>query len=108
VCRLPFASILGVASTTSTSDLLAGMCPNGDREGLILYLQLSGLVEPSGGGPAIPFSQAGVCATRDSNNNCTAYRSDYSYFEISYRCTNCNVTPCPPSSSTTTTSTTTV
>lgn len=107
VCRLPFASILGVDGTTSTTDLLAGMCPNGDREALVLYLQLSGLVEPSAGGPAVPFFQARVCETRNSNNKCTAYRSDYNYFEISYRCTDCNVTPCSPSSSTTTTTSTT-
>ncbi|KAK4124414.1 hypothetical protein N657DRAFT_572153 [Parathielavia appendiculata] len=41
-CKLPFSDVLGVSSTTPVKDQLTGMCPNGDREGLILYLQFSG------------------------------------------------------------------
>ncbi|KAK3332678.1 hypothetical protein B0T19DRAFT_381272 [Cercophora scortea] len=96
-CRLAFTDILGVPSTTSIVDTMAGMCPNTDREGLGLYLVFSGLVEPIGGGAAIPFQQQFPCTSRDSDGSCTAWDTTYPYTEISYRCTNCNVSPAPPS-----------
>ena len=102
-CSLPFSTILGVPGTTSTVDLLHGLCPNGDREALALYLQFSGLVEPVGGGPAIPFVQQYPCASRASDRSCTSWNTGFPYIEAAYRCTNCNVTPCPPPSTTTTT-----
>ncbi|KAK4096149.1 hypothetical protein N658DRAFT_459203, partial [Parathielavia hyrcaniae] len=41
-CKLPFSEVLGVPAFTSSKDQLMGMCPNGDREGLILYLRFFG------------------------------------------------------------------
>ena len=105
-CSLPFSTILGVPGTTSTVDLMQGMCPNGDREALDLYLQFSGLVEPTAGGPAIPFVQQYPCASRASDRSCTSWNTALPYIEAAYRCTNCNVAPCPPPSTTTTSTTT--
>ncbi len=54
VCKLPFSDILGVSSpTTSLRKLLAGMCPNGDRAGLGLYINF--LERPGESNPARGF-----------------------------------------------------
>lgn len=99
-CSLPFSTILGVPATTSTIDLMHGMCPNGDREALAFYLQFSGLVEPTAGGPAIPFVQQYPCASRASDRSCTSWDTSFPYIEVAYRCSNCDVAPCPPTSTT--------
>lgn len=100
VCKLPFASILGVPSSTSLTNLFAGMCPNTDREALGFYLQLSGIAEPASG-PAIPFVQQYPCASRTNDRKCTAWKTNYPYIEVAYRCTNCHVAECPPPPSST-------
>ncbi|GAB1320497.1 hypothetical protein MFIFM68171_10707 [Madurella fahalii] len=99
VCKLPFSDILNVSSTTGIKDLLSGMCPNSDSEGLGLYLQFSGNVK-SAAGTLLPFRQQYPCASRDSNRQCTAWNNNYDYIEISYRCTKCNVLPCTTATST--------
>jgi hypothetical protein len=104
VCDLAFSDILQVAPTTSIPALMAGMCPNGDREALGFYFQLSGLVEPVGGGPAIPFTQQYPCASRASDRSCTSWDTRYPYIEVAYRCTNCNNADVCTSSSTSTSS----
>ncbi|KAH6623692.1 hypothetical protein F5144DRAFT_595815 [Chaetomium tenue] len=42
LCKLPFSDILGTSAASPVKDLLAGMCPNGDREALGFYLEFSG------------------------------------------------------------------
>jgi hypothetical protein len=93
-CDLPFHDILGVPSTTPIRDVMTGMCPNGDREALGLYLKFLGLLEPIGGGPSISFEQQFPCFTRASNGSCTALNEAFTYIEVAYRCTKCNVHPC--------------
>ncbi|KAK3387777.1 hypothetical protein B0H63DRAFT_509500 [Podospora didyma] len=99
ICKLPFSDILGVSPTTSITNLLAGMCPNGDREGLVFYFEFSGTVQ-STGGPLETFNQQYPCTTRQ-DRTCTAWDTSYPYFELSYRCSKCNVSPCPPPPSST-------
>jgi len=98
VCKVPFAEILQKPTSTSIKDLLTGMCPNGDREGLGLYLAFSGTVLAPGSAVEIPFKQQYPCkaGARDTNRQCTEWNTDYDYFSISYRCTKCNVAACPP------------
>ncbi|KAF6813867.1 hypothetical protein CPLU01_14551 [Colletotrichum plurivorum] len=111
VCKLPFNDVLGLSSTTSIQDILAGMCPNGDREGLGFYLQFSGQVESIDTATPIKtvhtFAQEPVCTQRDSERRCTAWNPTYDYIAISYRCSKCNVTPCPTPTSTANTTPTT-
>jgi len=97
-CELPFNEMLHAPHATSIAGLLAGMCPNGDREALGLYLAFSGTAEPVGGGAALTFQQQPPCKTRASDRSCTAWASSpTSHIEVSYRCTKCNVNPCPSS-----------
>ena len=103
VCDFTFNEILQASPTASIPSLMAGMCPNGDREGLGFYIQLSGLAEPVDGGPAVPFVQQYPCTTRAGDRSCTSWNTDYPYIEVAYRCTNCNVSPCAPSTTSTTT-----
>ncbi len=93
-CDLPFHDILQVAANTPTIGLMAGMCPKGDREALGLYLQFFGLVQPVGGGPSISFLQQLPCLARASNGTCTALNHAFTYIEVAYRCTKCNVHHC--------------
>ncbi|KAM7200369.1 hypothetical protein V8F20_005346 [Naviculisporaceae sp. PSN 640] len=99
-CKLPFSDILGVPSTTPLRDLMAGMCPLNDREAFIFYLQLSGVVEPVGGGPAVPFVQQYPCTSRNGDRQCLAWDTSYPYIEMAYRCSKCEVAACPSSTST--------
>lgn len=102
VCKLPFSTILGVPSSTSLLDLFAGMCPKTDREALIFYLQLSGLVAPvDGNGPDVPFVQQYPCTSRTPDRQCTAWDTNYPYIEVAYRCSKCEVAACPPPPSST-------
>ncbi|KAL2133516.1 hypothetical protein VTI74DRAFT_2242 [Chaetomium olivicolor] len=95
-CRLPFSDILAVSPSTSTKDLLSGMCPNGDREGLVLYLSFTGeATSTSNPSITLPFAQLPPCTTRDSSGQCTARDTTYSYIETAYRCSNCGVAACP-------------
>ncbi|KAL0943578.1 uncharacterized protein CTRU02_201465 [Colletotrichum truncatum] len=109
VCKLPFNDALGLTPTTSIKSALAGMCPNGDREGLGFYLQFSGQVESVDSATNIKtvhtFVHEPVCTQRDSRRSCTAWNPTYNYFAISYRCSKCNVAPCPAPSSTSSTET---
>ncbi|KAG7286007.1 hypothetical protein NEMBOFW57_008304 [Staphylotrichum longicolle] len=105
ICDLPFNQVLQKPTTASIPELMAGMCPNGDREGLGFYFQLSGLVEPVGGGAAIPFVQQYPCTSRDGSRQCTSWNTQYPYIEVAYRCTNCQVSACPTSTTPTPTPT---
>ncbi len=98
VCDLPFNKILNAPDTSSKTQLLAGMCPNGDREALGLYLAFSGEAEPVRGGLALPFHQEPPCLKRASDRSCVQCASaPTTYIEVAYRCTKCNVNPCPTS-----------
>jgi hypothetical protein len=103
VCKLPFSDILSVPPTTSTRDLLAGICPNADREALGFYFQFSGQVRCDEDSKISSLHQQYPCKSRDSNRQCTAWDTSYDYIEVSYRCSKCNVSPCPGSSTTTST-----
>ena len=106
LCTLPFSNILGVPSTTTVKNLLGGMCPNGDREALGLYLQFAGEISSTTNTPASAiFSNEPPCTARDSNGECTARDTNTPYIEITYRCSICNGATCP-STTTFTTSTT--
>ncbi|KAK3314575.1 hypothetical protein B0H66DRAFT_520634 [Apodospora peruviana] len=95
VCKLPFTDILNKPSSTSITDLLSGMCPNGDREGLGFYLAFSGEVDSSTG-VVETFQQQHPCTSSRTNNICTSWSDLAEYIEVAYRCTNCRVTPAPP------------
>lgn len=97
VCKVPFVDILHKPVSTSTKDLLAGMCPNGDREGLGFYLAFSGTVSAPGSNQDIPFKQQYPCkpGARTTDRKCTKWDTNYDYFSISYRCSKCRVDPCP-------------
>jgi hypothetical protein len=98
VCDLPFSDILQVPGTTSKTGLLWGMCPNGDREALDFYLAFSGWAKPVGGGSSLHFQQEPPCKTRAPNGSCIACAtSPMDFIEVAYRCTKCNVNPCPTS-----------
>ena len=97
-CTLPFSTIF-YSPWSPIKDLLGKMCPNGDREGLIFYLEFSGWIKPASGvGAPIRFSQQAPCTARNSNRVCTAWSTGCDHIEITYRCTKCNVSPCPTSS----------
>ncbi|KAK3996646.1 hypothetical protein QBC44DRAFT_257385 [Cladorrhinum sp. PSN332] len=100
-CKLPFTTILNVSPTTSTKALWAGICPLGDREALSFDFQFSGDVTSTSSGDVLPLHQQFPCASRNSNRQCTAYKTDYDYTQVAYRCSNCYVAPCPTTSSTT-------
>ncbi|KAK3898859.1 hypothetical protein C8A05DRAFT_18618, partial [Staphylotrichum tortipilum] len=111
ICSVQFTSILGVSKSTSIKHLMAGMCPNGDREGLDLSLQFSGALKPKAGGSDINFVQQFPCTTRAADRSCTAWDTSCHHIEVAYRCTNCNnpchSNSCTPSTVTVTTTTTT-
>ncbi len=107
VCDLPFSTILAVSPSTSIPDLMAGMCPNGDREALDFYFQFGGLAQPDDGSPVIPFQNTPPCTARAADRSCTAWDGNTQWTEVAYRCTNCNVSPCQSSSTTSTTTCTT-
>ncbi|KAK0667302.1 hypothetical protein QBC41DRAFT_228756 [Cercophora samala] len=104
LCKIPFNEIVHASSHADIKHLLEGMCPNGDREGFILYLQFSGSVVVPGSHKLIHFQQQFPCKPggRDKHNKCTSYDCDYDYFEITYRCSRCQVAPCKPPCDTTT------
>ena len=95
---LPVYNIIEKPSSTPIRDLMAGMCPNGDREALGLYLEFSGQVK--GADESVwPFVQQFPCTSRAPNRSCTAWNTTFPYIEVAYRCTNCNVNPCQSSAS---------
>jgi hypothetical protein len=97
VCKLPFNEILSKPGTTSAKDLMSGMCPNGDREGLVFYFQFSGTVAEITDPAAIaPFQGRPPCTTRSTDRQCTAWDDTYDYIEVSYRCSKCEHAVCPP------------
>lgn len=103
-CKLPFSTILNKQSYSTIPDLMAGMCPNGDREALDFYLQFSGkaqYTDSNGAVSTVSFKNLPPCTSRDSNNKCTTYSTSISYFEMTYRCSKCETAPCPSSSSST-------
>jgi hypothetical protein len=94
-CKLPFSDVLGKSSTTPIKDLLAGMCPNGDREGLALYLQFSGEVQSTADSSVASFANQPPCTARTSSGECTARDATTKYIEVAYRCSTCvNTNPC--------------
>ncbi|KAK4215065.1 hypothetical protein QBC37DRAFT_313080 [Rhypophila decipiens] len=104
ICKLSFADILNVPSSTSLLDLLAGICPLTDREALIFYLELSGTAVPVGGGDAVTFTQQYPCTQRTNDRQCTAWNPEFPYIEVAYRCSKCEVAACPPPPSSTSSS----
>lgn len=100
VCVVPFSDILGVPSTTGILDLLSGMCPNADSAAQGFYLQFSGQVTDASS-TVFDLHQQYPCTSRDSTGQCTAWNSSIPYTEIAYRCSKCNVAPCPPPPTTT-------
>ncbi|KAH7020830.1 uncharacterized protein B0I36DRAFT_333240 [Microdochium trichocladiopsis] len=107
VCVLPFASILGLTGSVATTDLLAGMCPNGAREALDLFLSFSGSAQATGSSTTVDFNSLPPCTTRDASGTCTASSTTQNYFEMSYRCSSCEAAPCASSSSSSTSTSTT-
>ncbi len=108
ICTLPFSDLLGVPASTSVQDLLAGVCPNGDREALGIYLEFSGEISSATNTPASAiFSNSPPCTARDSTGQCTARDASIPYIEMAYRCSICQGTACPSSTSTAETSTST-
>ena len=98
VCKLPFSTILGVPDTTSTVVLLEGMCPNGDRDALAFRLQLlefAGAAAPDSGGDPVEFRLNPPCRSRAPDGSCKMYFGGPPQTEVTYRCTKCNVGPCP-------------
>ncbi|KAK4167212.1 hypothetical protein QBC43DRAFT_286138 [Cladorrhinum sp. PSN259] len=101
VCKVSFVDILGISGSADLKHLLHGMCPNGDREGLNLYLAFSGtVVVPAYPHKEIHFQQEYPCqpGARDRFRQCTSFNHHYNYIQVSYRCSKCDVTPCPSSS----------
>ncbi len=92
-CSLPFSTIF--PPTTNDVALLGKMCPSGDREALVFYLEFSGVLQSVHDGSFITFVQQYPCSSR-SNRLCTAWNTSYSYIEATYRCTKCDATPCSP------------
>ncbi|KAJ9658215.1 hypothetical protein H2201_007888 [Coniosporium apollinis] len=98
-CTIPYSQI------TSSQDALNGMCPYGAREGLIFYLYTNAQLTDA----------AGTVVKGEGRLSCTDYPTcsnyhQYTYWELSYRCTNCPVvttTASPTTASPTTPSTTT-
>ncbi|KAH7018549.1 uncharacterized protein B0I36DRAFT_336188 [Microdochium trichocladiopsis] len=90
---------------------MAGMCPNGDREGLDFYLAFFGQVEsvdPSTGAvTTTTFKSLPPCTARDASGQCTSYATTPDYLEMMYRCTKCAAAPCKTTTTTTTKSTST-
>ena len=93
VCRLPFASVLGVSRDTGTVNQLLGMCPNGDREAMGFYLKFTGEVRADGNGggsgAVLPFRQQYPCAKRDEGGVCTEWATVHDYFGAMYGCARC-------------------
>ncbi|KAJ9633689.1 hypothetical protein H2199_009257 [Coniosporium tulheliwenetii] len=94
-CTIPYSQI------TSSQDVLNGMCPYGAREGLIFYLYTNAQLTDA----------AGTVVQGEGRLSCTDYPTcsnyhQYTYWELSYRCTNCPVvtttaSPTTPSSTST-------
>ncbi|KAK3899980.1 hypothetical protein C8A05DRAFT_36395 [Staphylotrichum tortipilum] len=82
-CAVPYDKI------TPNPDVLAGMCPNGDREGLVLYLTTTAkLTSPATG--LLPAA---------GRLSCTDYptcASHSPFWALSYRCTKCPPPSTPP------------
>ncbi|KAJ9653679.1 hypothetical protein H2201_009115 [Coniosporium apollinis] len=94
-CIIPYRQI------TSSQDVLGGMCPYGDREGLIFYLHTNAQLKHA----------AGTVAQGQGRLSCMDYptcssRYSHTYWQLSYRCTKCPVVS-TTSSSTSATSTST-
>ncbi|KAK4095844.1 hypothetical protein N658DRAFT_403318, partial [Parathielavia hyrcaniae] len=84
-CKLPFDQVLGVSPDTAAKDQLMGMCPNGDREGLVFWFRFQARVYPTDDHPDNVYY-----ADTDPHGT-------YSPFEMQYRCTTCvNESTCPP------------
>jgi hypothetical protein len=99
LCKLPFSDILGVSPASPIKDLLAGMCPNGDREALGLYLQFSGEVASTTDATTTTtttFNNAPPCIARDTAGVCVSRSTTTPYIGIVYRCSTCAVAACPP------------
>ncbi len=98
VCSVPFSTIFPYAENKQCV-LLGKMCPNGDKEALIFYLEFSGKIQSVNGGDYITFKQQYPCAAR-SNRDCTALNYSKNFIEVAYRCSKCDVSPCPISAPT--------
>jgi hypothetical protein len=94
-CTLPFSSITGLSSS-AIGGLLAGMCPNGDREGLGLWFEFSGAVTSTADSTVSTVANSSPCVSHDSTGACTARNTDIPYFAMVYRCSMCNIAACPP------------
>ena len=99
-CQIPYSSI------TSNSNVLAGMCPNGDSQGLTFYLYTNAQLNNVNGTGSVPAEGRLACADYPT---CSSYLS-YTYWELAYRCTDCptvsSSSSSTPSSSSSTSSTT--
>ena len=92
VCSVPFSTIFPDAENEECI-LLGKMCPNGDKDALIFYLEFSGKIQSVKGGEWYPFKQQYPCSAR-SNRVCTALDTSKHYIEVAYRCSKCGVSPC--------------
>lgn len=95
-CTLPFGDITGLSPASSIKDLLAGMSPNGDREGLGLYFEFSGVVTST----SAVVANSSPCTARDSSGACTARNKDIPYIAMVYRCSTCNIAACQATTTT--------
>lgn len=96
LCKLPFSDILGTSAASPIKDQLAGMCPNGDREGLGFYLEFSGEVESTADASTTTFANQPACTSRSSTGQCLSRDTTTPYIGVVYRCSTCNVAACPP------------
>ncbi|KAK4231116.1 hypothetical protein QBC38DRAFT_466869 [Podospora fimiseda] len=104
VCKVSFGNILGHnGGGGDLQKLLSGMCPNGDREGLSIYLGFSGtaVVTKYPASKEYYFRQQYPCkpGARDRFRQCTSLNPNFNYTQVSYRCSKCasSVDSCPPS-----------
>ncbi|KAH7027162.1 uncharacterized protein B0I36DRAFT_375202 [Microdochium trichocladiopsis] len=98
VCKLPFTTILGVPVTTPIKDIMAGMCPNGDREAFNVFLAFSGQTESVESSTSTVITSAFIslapCIARDARGRCTSCSATtQDYFEMIFHCTKCAAVP---------------
>lgn len=86
-CNIPYDTIVPGGALL---DVLAAMCPNGDREGYVLYLYTN--AQLAGASGAVSATGRLSCTDYPA---CMSYR-DNTYWVLTYRCTKCPYTPPPP------------
>lgn len=86
-CNIPYDTIVPGGALL---DVLAEMCPNGDREGYVFYLYTN--AQLTGASGAVSATGRLSCTDYPA---CTSYYPN-TYWVLTYRCTKCPYTPPPP------------